>query len=155
MVFRVLPVVCCSPAQEDRRVPHIVVEYSANLDEAISIEALVRDVHRAVLATGTFKLGAVRTRAARRDIFFIADGDPDNTFINVIARVASGRPLEKRRGLAEAIMAVIERETAALAASRGLALSIYVEEIDEDGALRKNNLHARMEQKAALGNAAE
>jgi 5-carboxymethyl-2-hydroxymuconate isomerase len=136
-------------------VPHIIVEYSANLEEAVPIAALVADVHRAVLATGIFKLGAVRTRAARRDIFFIADGDPDNAFINVIARVASGRPLEKRRGLAEAIMAVIERETAALAASRGLALSIYVEEIDEDGALRKNNLHARMEQKVALGNAAE
>jgi 5-carboxymethyl-2-hydroxymuconate isomerase len=136
-------------------VPHIVVEYSANLEEVLPIAKLVADVHGAVLATGTFKLGAVRTRAARRDIYAIADGDPDNAFVNVIARVASGRPLEKRRGVAEAIMGVLEKETAALIASRGLALSVYVEEIDEDGALRKNNLHARMEQKAALGKAAE
>jgi 5-carboxymethyl-2-hydroxymuconate isomerase len=136
-------------------VPHIVVEYSANLEEAIPIEALVRDVHHAVLSTGTFKLGAVRTRAARRDVFVIADGDPQNAFINVIARIGRGRELEKRRGLAEAIMAVIDRQTATLAGSRGLALSVYVEEIDEDGALRKNNLHARLEHKTALGNAAE
>jgi 5-carboxymethyl-2-hydroxymuconate isomerase len=141
--------------QEDSRVPHIMVEYSANLDEAIPIDALVRDVHRAVLATGTFKLGAVRTRAARRDIFVVADGDPQNAFINVIARIGRGRELEKRRGLADAIMAVLDRQTATLAQSRGLALSVYVEEIDEDGALRKNNLHARMEQRVALGNAAE
>jgi 5-carboxymethyl-2-hydroxymuconate isomerase len=136
-------------------VPHIVVEYSANLEEVLPIAKLVADVHGAVLATGTFKLGAVRTRAARRDIYAIADSDPDNAFVNVIARVASGRPLEKRRGVAEAIMGVLEKETAALIASRGLALSVYVEEIDEDGALRKNNLHARMEEKATLGNAAE
>jgi 5-carboxymethyl-2-hydroxymuconate isomerase len=50
---------------------------------------------------------------------------------------------------------VLDRQTATLAQSRGLALSVYVEEIDEAGALRKNNLHARMEQRAALGNAAE
>jgi 5-carboxymethyl-2-hydroxymuconate isomerase len=136
-------------------VPHITVEYSANLQEAVSIAKLVEDVHRAVLATGTFKLGAVRTRAERRDVFVVADGDPQNAFINVIARIGRGRPPEKRRGLAEAIMAVLDQETATLAASRGLALSVYVEEIDEDGALRKNNLHARMEQKAALGKTAE
>src|SRR5436305_9373887 len=137
------------------RVTPIIFESSANLEEALSIAKLVADVHRAVLATGTFKLGAVRTRAARRDIFVIADGHPENAFINVIARVARGRPLEKRRGVAEAIMGVLETATAALAGLRGLALSVYVEEIDEDGALRKNNLHARMEQNTALGNAAE
>jgi 5-carboxymethyl-2-hydroxymuconate isomerase len=136
-------------------VPHITVEYSANLEPAVSIAKLVEDVHRAVLATGTFKLGAVRTRAARRDVYAIADGDPQNAFINVIATIGRGRPPQKRRGLAEAIMAVLDQETATLAASRGLALSVYVEEIDEDGALRKNNLHARMEQKAALGKTAE
>jgi 5-carboxymethyl-2-hydroxymuconate isomerase len=136
------------------RVPHIIVEYSANLEEALSIATLVTEVHRAVLATGTFKIGAVRTRAARRDIFVIADGDPQNAFINVIARIGRGRELEKRQGLAAAIMAVIEAQAETLAPSRGLALSVYVEEIDEEGALRKNNLHARME-KAALGNAAE
>jgi 5-carboxymethyl-2-hydroxymuconate isomerase len=136
-------------------VPHIIVEYSANLDEALPIATLVKDVHRAVLATGIFKLGAVRTRAARRDIYAIADGDPQNAFINVLARIGRGRPPEKRRGLAEAIMAVLEDETATLAASRGLALSVYVEEIDEDGALRKNNLHARMEALSRGRSAAE
>jgi 5-carboxymethyl-2-hydroxymuconate isomerase len=136
-------------------VPHIIVEYSANLEQAVAMETLVRDVHRAVVATGTFKLGAVRTRGVKRDIYVIADGDPQNAFINVIARVASGRPLEKRRGVAEAIMGVLDKQTATLAQSQGLALSVYVEEIDEDGALRKNNLHARLEHNTALGNAAE
>jgi 5-carboxymethyl-2-hydroxymuconate isomerase len=136
-------------------VPHIIVEYSANLDEAMPIATLIKNVHQAVLATGISKLGAVRTRAARRDVYSIADGDPQNAFINVIARIGRGRAPETRRALAEAIMAVLDRETATLAASRGLALSVYVEEIDEDGALRKNNLHARMEEKVGLGKAAE
>jgi 5-carboxymethyl-2-hydroxymuconate isomerase len=129
--------------------PHIILEYSANLDEAMSIKDLVGDVHQAVLATGTFKIGAVRTRAARRDLLVIADGDPRNAFINVVARIGRGRELEKRQGLAQAIMGVLDARTATLAQSRGLALSVYVEEIDEDGALRKNNLHARMEAQAA------
>jgi len=134
----------CALAKEPG-VPHIIVEYSANLEDAVAIDPMVREVHQSVLATCIFKLGAVRTRAARRDIFFIADADPQNAFINVIVRVASGRPLEKRRAVAEAIMGVIAAKTADIGDSRGLALSVYVEEIDEDGALRKNNLHARME----------
>ena len=134
--------------------PHVVVEYSANLDDAVPIGGLVADVHRAVLATGIFKLGAVRTRAARRDVYVIADGDPQNAFINVVARIGRGRPPEKRRALAEAIMAALDARTAKLGETRGLALSVYVEEIDEDGALRKNNLHARMDARAQP-NAAE
>ena len=99
--------------------PHIILEYSANLDDAMAIEDLVGEVHRAVLATGTFKIGAVRTRAARRDVFVVADGDPHNAFINVVARIGRGRDVETRRALAQAIMGVLETRTAALAQSRG------------------------------------
>jgi 5-carboxymethyl-2-hydroxymuconate isomerase len=135
--------------------PHIVVEYSANVEDGLSISALVRDVHEAVIATGTFKPAAVRTRAERRDIFLIADCDPQNAFINIVAKIGRGRDAETRRELAQAIMDALERQTTHMFASRGLALSVYVEEIDEAGALRKNNLHARAEQQLAPGNAAQ
>ena len=70
--------------------PHIVVEYSANLDKDLDIRNLVDRVHEAVLASGVFELGAVRTRAERRDVYRVADGDPNNGFVHVDIRIAPG-----------------------------------------------------------------
>src|SRR5258708_39817967 len=61
--------------------PHLVVEYSANLESEIAIADLVRGVHEAALATGIFEIGAVRTRAERRDAYAIADGHAANAFV--------------------------------------------------------------------------
>ncbi len=129
--------------------PHVVVEYSANLEADVDPRRLVDAVHAAALATGIFELGAVRTRAERRDIYAVADGDPDNAFVAVMARIGTGRDVETRRRLAAALLAAVEAQTSDAYARRGLALSVEVVEIDKAASLRKNNLHARMQAKAA------
>ena len=79
--------------------PHIVIEYSANLEGRMDPARLVRSAHAAALGTGVFKLGAVRTRAARRDVALVADGDPANAFVAVAVRIGTGRTEETRRAL--------------------------------------------------------
>ena len=48
--------------------PHLTVEYSANLDDQIDIQKLVEAVHQAALRTGVFEVAAVRKprKAARQ-----------------------------------------------------------------------------------------
>jgi 5-carboxymethyl-2-hydroxymuconate isomerase len=128
--------------------PHITVEYSANLESNVDPHRLISAVHEAALATGIFELGAVRTRAERRDVYAVADRDPDNAFVAVYARIAPGRDVETRRRLARALLEGIEATVADLCAQRGLAISVEILEIDDTAALRKNNLHARMKAKA-------
>ncbi len=41
--------------------PHLTVEYSANLENQIDILQLVDKIHQAALKTGVFEVGAVRT----------------------------------------------------------------------------------------------
>ncbi len=130
--------------------PHVIVEYSANLDNRIGIVDLVRGVHEAVLGTGIFEIGAVRTRADRRDVFRIADGDASHAFIHVDVRIGPGRDAEARKRLAQAIMDVVAAATREIFAQSGLALSVEVREIDNTATLRLNNLHGRM---AAKGHA--
>ena len=43
--------------------PHIVVEYSANLRERIGLHPLLERLHETAIATGVFPLGGTRTRA--------------------------------------------------------------------------------------------
>lgn len=123
--------------------PHIIVEYSANLDTEIDIAKLVHDIHQTALATGVFEIGAVRTRAARRDVYEIADGDPDNAFLHVVLRVAQGRDVATRKRVAQAILDAVVSATASVFRRSGLGLSVEIGEIDSATSVRLNNLHER------------
>jgi 5-carboxymethyl-2-hydroxymuconate isomerase len=125
--------------------PHLIIEYSANLERAIDIPQLVQAVHAAALETGVFPIGGIRTRAARREVYRIADGHPDNGFIHVQARIGVGRSPEVRQQAAEHIFACVKAETAKAFASRPLGLMFEIVEIDPVGSLKHNNLHAIVE----------
>lgn len=123
--------------------PHVVIEYSANLEAEIEPAKLVRVVHEAVLAQPIFEAPGVRTRAARRDHFLVADGDPRNAFIAVTARIAPGRELAARKAASEAIMAALYAAVEPIYATRGLSLSVEVTELDPTAMTRRNSLRDR------------
>lgn len=121
--------------------PHLILEYSANLDADIDIAGLVRTIHEAALATGVFPIGGCRTRAMRRDIYVIGDGHPDNRFIHLQARIGTGRSPEIRQQAAEQIFATLKQATADIFSTKPLGLTFEIVEINPVGALRHNNLH--------------
>jgi 5-carboxymethyl-2-hydroxymuconate isomerase len=121
--------------------PHLIIEYSANLETTVDIPALVKAVHTAALETGVFPIGGLRTRACRRDVFAIADGHPDNGFVHVQARIGHGRPAEIRERAAAHLFATVKGVTAHAFATRPLGLTLEIVEIDPVGSLKHNNLH--------------
>lgn len=128
--------------------PHIVVEYSANLENQIDILRLVEAVHNAALKTGVFELAAVRTRASRRDYYAIADGHRDNTFVAVWVRVAPGRPAETRKRLGQEIFDAVCEFLQRTYDTTPIGISLEVQEIDNTAAFRKNNLHTIVKERA-------
>jgi 5-carboxymethyl-2-hydroxymuconate isomerase len=130
--------------------PHITVEYSANLEPEVAIQELLVGLHHEALDTGVFPIGGLRTRAERRDLYVIADGDPEHGFIAVLVRIGEGREAETRKDVAARLMAVLERQTAEARQRRGLALSVEVQEIDGTASLKVNNLHERMQARAEV-----
>lgn len=129
--------------------PHVVVEYSANLAAEIAPSRLVEIVHRAVLADPAFEIGAVRTRAVGYDDFMIADGDRDNAFVAVTIRIGPGRDAATRKRVSETVATAVADALGPAFERRGLALSVEVAELDDSAMTRKNNLHVRMRAKAA------
>ena len=70
--------------------PHIWIEYSANLD--LDTRALMRVVQDAAVGDGSlYPLAGARTRALRVDDYLIVDGHPDNAFVHVLLRIGHGR----------------------------------------------------------------
>lgn len=123
--------------------PHVVVEYSANLEALVDPMTLVEAVYGAVIAQPIFEPPGVRVRAARREHFKIADGDPSHAFVAVTARIGPGRSQEARKAASEAIMAALYGALEAIYSARGLLLSVEVTELDGAGMTRRNSLRER------------
>jgi 5-carboxymethyl-2-hydroxymuconate isomerase len=127
--------------------PHVICEYSANLEKKIRIDALLETLHSAMMRTGAAELGGLRSRADRRDQYRIADNDPANGFVNVTIRVAKGRPPEKRRLIAETVFADARKHLDGVYATSPFVLSVEVQEIDPDFRIHESNIRARMKAK--------
>jgi len=130
--------------------PQITVEYSRNVEDRVDIRSLLEAVHVAALSSGMFERGfGIRTRAAPRDLYLIADQDPANAFVAVIVRIAAGRTEQQRSQLADTIFAALCLQLQTAAASTSLAISLEVQEIDDLGARNLNNLHERLAAKSS------
>jgi 5-carboxymethyl-2-hydroxymuconate isomerase len=118
--------------------PHLIVEYSDNLERSVDMAQVIAAVHEAALATGIAALDALRTRAEPRSLFRIADGHPENAFLGIIARMAPGRSPEEKQRLLEALLAAAENSLGAAAANT--MLSVEYQEIDVRFRINKNNI---------------
>ena len=121
--------------------PHVIIEYSANVEADLPPRVLAEALHAAALETGVFPIGGLRTRLARRDIYVIGDGHADNRFIHVQARIGAGRSAEVREKAAAQMFARLKAVTAAAFAVRPLGLTLEIVEIDPVGSMKHNNLH--------------
>jgi 5-carboxymethyl-2-hydroxymuconate isomerase len=126
--------------------PHVIVEYSANLDGTLDVQRLVDDLHQVVADSGVAEIEAIRTRAKRRDVYRIADGNSKNAFVHITMRLRIGRSEEVRTKLAEALLAAADRSLQQAYAIHAIAVAVEMEEIDNI-TTRKNTI--RKSEKAA------
>lgn len=120
--------------------PHLIIEYSANLDSQLDISNLVQIVHDAAINTGIFPLKGIRTRAERRESYRIADGHPENTFIHLVASIGGGRPLDIKKASGQAIFEAVQTYLTPLTEHIPLALSFEIRELDPVLSFKANNL---------------
>ena len=121
--------------------PHLIVEYSANLENKTDIASLLQQLHAVALSTGVFPKGGIRTRAARRDLYVITDGHIDNSFCHVQLRIGHGRSVETRKAASEKIFGAMCDFLKPVFDSTPLGLSLEVVEIVPETSFKQNNLH--------------
>ena len=120
--------------------PHQTIEYSANLEPELDIEALVRVLHETAASIDALPIGGLRTRAVARQHYRIADGHPDNAFINVFLRIAPGRSFDVRKAAGEKLFQALCEYLEPIYASSPLAISYEIQELDADLRWRQSNL---------------
>jgi len=122
--------------------PHIIVEYSANLDATVEIPGLLEALHQAMIGTGVADVAAIRTRAYRAENFIIADRNPKNGFVQITVRLREGRPKEAYEKVAKDLMPAAEASLERAFAAHPLQLALEIHEITQL-TLRKNTVREK------------
>ena len=105
--------------------PHIVVEYSRNLQHSVKDNHLLKELHKVVIESDLFSPEAVKARAVAYDDYVMTT--PYDSFAHVNISILNGRPLEARKALLESVYAM----------ARGLLpkadkISVNIHEMDAD-----------------------
>jgi 5-carboxymethyl-2-hydroxymuconate isomerase len=131
-------------------VPHVLVEYSANLEGQLDFPSFLTALRDTALSTGVFPLGGIRVRAYRADHYVIADGHADNAFVHIMLRVGHGRTLETRKQACDAIFATACERLDGVYQRIPLGISLEMQEVDPVLTCKKNNLHEYVKRRGAV-----
>lgn len=124
--------------------PHLIIEYTANLAASGDIAGLLKKANQTLIAQGdVIPIGGVRSRAICLSEYCIADGLHDDAFVHATLKLGAGRDIETRQRIGDALFAMIKEHFAVIQASRTLALSMEIVEFSESGTWKQNNIHAR------------
>ncbi len=110
--------------------PHIQIDYSANLETRLDVAGLCRVLRDAAVATGVLPLAGLRVRAMKADHVVIADGNPDHAYLDIIVRLRGGRTDAAKAEATSAIFAVAEAYCAGVMATSSFMLSMEMRDID-------------------------
>lgn len=112
--------------------PHIMIDYSANLEPEFDAGAFCDTLRLAAIETGVFPMPGIRVRAVRVDHVSIADGDPAHGFVDISVRLRAGRPDAAKTAATQHIFAAAEAALAPILSARSVALSLEMRDIDPD-----------------------
>lgn len=120
--------------------PHIQIDYSANLETAVTDACLVDVVHQAAVDSGIFPVWGIRTFARAVTQYRIGNGEAGNGFVNISVRIAPGRNLALRQRISRELFGAMLQTMDALFKTQRLGCQLEVTEFDAEVSIYKNNL---------------
>jgi 5-carboxymethyl-2-hydroxymuconate isomerase len=132
-------------AQGETKMPHCIVEYTDNLGESAAIPELLEKLAAKFRDSGgVFPTGGIRVRAIRLSEYVVADGKGNDAFVNITNKIGPGRDPEFKKRFFGEMFEIVKAHLKPVFESRSFALSLYIEEADESGSYKANNIHDRL-----------
>lgn len=128
--------------------PHQIIEYSANLDADMDVNALVNAMHDTATGIDALPTAGIRTRAIRHDHYKIADGHEDNAYIYVTLRIMAGRAPEVKKDAGERLFSTLREFIEPVFNQRPILMSFEIQEIDPDVRWKHSNIRDYLAERA-------
>lgn len=128
--------------------PHIQLEYSANLELQVDMARLCEVIRAEAASVPCLPMAGVRVRAMKADHVAIADGNPKHGFIDLSLRIREGRSDAEKQ---EAITRIFEALKAFLAPAmetHSIALSAELRDITAALAPKCGTIRDHLEDRA-------
>ena len=92
--------------------PQILLEYSSNISDLISIDfpykTVLKEVHRILNEVGGIKLGNCKSRVVAHSMYYLADGSNEHAMLHLEIAFIEGRSDELKRKMGQMIMEYIQ-----------------------------------------------
>lgn len=128
--------------------PHVVLQYTANLEAEVDMPALCREIAAVLVeqkdeAGGPlFPIGGTRVLAYPAQVYAVADGKADYGFCYVNIRIAGGRSEAAKQRAGDAVLATLKASFAAAFEKRHIGVTLQIDESPGQGYDAKHsNLH--------------
>lgn len=130
--------------------PHLVVQYTANLEPEAAIGALCKTLAEIIVAQRSagarlFPVGGTRVLAYPTPHFAVADGAADRAFVYLNMRIAGGRERALVAATGEALVAAVRSHFAAILARRPVGITFQIDEGVPVFDAKLGNLHPLFE----------
>ena len=109
--------------------PHLVLEYSANVPDEPDFDRALRRLHEAMTTVGPFDLANVKSRVVRHERFRVEDGSPDRAFVHLTVSVLAGREARVLRETGDALLAVLRESFPRARAERRCDFTVELREM--------------------------
>ncbi|KPA22940.1 5-carboxymethyl-2-hydroxymuconate Delta-isomerase [Shimia sp. SK013] len=110
--------------------PHFHIDYSANIEEAVDIQALCEAIRATAAEIETFPTAGIRVRATCADHVSMADGNPKHGYIDLSVRLREGRAADVKQDAITRIFAALKDFMSTAMETRSIALSAEIRDID-------------------------
>lgn len=112
--------------------PHLTVDYSANMEGRVDMAAFCDALRRAAIDTGVLPMPGIRVRAFRADHVSIADGATEHGYIDISVRLRAGRDLAARKAATQSLFETAKTFLAPVFDQHSVVLSFEMRDIDPD-----------------------
>lgn len=128
--------------------PHLHIDYSANLEDVVDMGALCEAIRVAAAEIDAFPTAGIRVRATCVDHVAMADGNPKHGFIDLSIRLREGRPDNVKAEAVDCIFAALKDFMLPVMKIHSVALSAEMRDIDARLSPKFGNVRDHLEDNA-------
>ena len=114
--------------------PHVVVQYTANLEPGVDMPLLCRDIAAVLVeqqdegGKPLFPVGGTRVLAYPAQVYAVADGKGDYGFCYINIRIAAGRSDASKKRTGDAVLAKVQARFAQAFEKKPIGVTLQIDE---------------------------
>jgi 5-carboxymethyl-2-hydroxymuconate isomerase len=111
--------------------PHLKLEYSANVIEKNDLSSLFKNLHVLLAEKLLTEIASCTSRAMPCDIYHIADGQTHHAFVHLEIKALSGRTLETLNNTGQHVMETLKNYFSESTEKLNLKISLEIIELQK------------------------